>query len=248
MVHSARRVRVIAATVSAAGIALLTACGGDGPEKVDVAPIAQIASESSPPAENGIDQLAPDDALASAIDAMEAAETFTVRGTTKAGSTIDMAFQVGVGAQGTVTTDSVVNLVAASGSVYVAGDPAAIADKIGADVDETIADKWLLVPPDSTSGFRIFTGASAFAESVLGSSAPTEVSSVREVDGQPAVGLLFPATGATLWVSASGDPVPLRFEEKGASAGNGVLTFADYGAEVSITEPAPETVVDPSAD
>lgn len=248
MAHSVGRVRMIAASVGAAGIALLSACGDDDPDTPPVSPLAQIASEPSPPAENGIDQLAPGDALAASIEAMEAAETFRVEGTTTAGSTIDMAFQVGVGAQGTVATDAVVELLAADGSVYVTGDPEVIADKIDADVDKTIADKWLLVPEDSTSGFRIFTNASEFASAVLGSSAPAEISSVREVDDQSAVGLLFPSTGATLWVSATGDPVPLRFEEKGASAGEGVLTFGDYGADVTVKAPDEDDVVDPAED
>src|SRR5690625_7989238 len=102
MAHSVGRVRMIAVVASATAIGMLTGCGDDSPDKPEVSPLAQIASEPSPPAENGIDQMAPGDALAASIDALEAAETFRVTGTTSAGSTIDMAFQVGVGALGTV--------------------------------------------------------------------------------------------------------------------------------------------------
>lgn len=252
MLHTVRRaasrVRVVAASVGVVvGVALLGGCADDDSGTSDVTPLAQIASEPSPPAENGIDQLEPAEALATSIEAMSGSGTFTVKGTTSAGSTLDMAFRAGVGTRGSVTTDSVVQIVAVDGSVYVTGDPATIAEKVGADVDETIADKWLLVPQDTTSSFAIFISADAFAESVLGSNAPDTISSVTDVDGKPAVGLLFPATGATLWVSATGDPVPLRFEEKGATAGKGVLTFGDYGADVSIAAPDPKTVVDPSS-
>lgn len=247
MPHTARSVRLAAAIVGTAGVVLLTGCGAGTPDEPDIAPLAQIASEPAPPADNGIDQLTPPEALATSVEAMGHAGTFTVRGTTMAGSTMDLAFQVGTGTQGTVTSDSVVKLVSVKGAVYVSGDPESIGAKVGADVDETIAGKWLLVPQDSVSGFRIFTGATAFSESVLGSTAPDEVSSVTEVDGIPAVGLLFPATGATLWVSATGEPVPLRFEEKGATAGKGVLTFADYGSEVVVAAPNPDDVVDPTS-
>jgi len=247
MIHSTRRrARRAAAIVGTAGIALASACGSGDHDAPDVTPIAQIASDPSPPAENGVDQLAPADALDASIDAMQESGAFTVRGTTKAGSTIDMAFQVGVGAQGTVTTDSEVRLVAVEGSVYVTGDPAVIAEQIGDDVDETIADKWLLVPSDSTAGFRMLTGATAFTESVLRNAAATEVTSVRDLDGRPAVGILFDATGATLWVAADGEPTPLQFDEKGATGDHGVLTFGDYGGEVDIAPPDPDNVVDPS--
>jgi hypothetical protein len=67
---------------------------------------------------------------------------------------------------------------------------------------------------------------------------------VREVEGAPAVGLVFSETGGTLWVSARGEPLPIRFEEKGAAGGTGILTFTDFGTEVVIEAPAVETVVD----
>jgi hypothetical protein len=45
-------------------------------------------------------------------------------------------------------------------------------------------------------------------------------------------------------VSARGEPLPIRFEEKGAAGGTGILTFSDFGTEVAIEAPAAETVVD----
>jgi hypothetical protein len=70
------------------------------------------------------------------------------------------------------------------------------------------------------------------------------MSDVRDVNGVPAVGLVFRETGGTLWASAQGDPLPIQFEEKGASAGAGVLTFADFGADVALQAPAADSVVD----
>lgn len=222
--------------------ATLTSCS----DSESPAPLEQIAVKESAPAENGIDQVDPSAALDTAIGAMEDTGSYRVSGTTLAGSTIDISFKVGVGSTGTVSTGSPVTLVSADGVVYVTGDPEVIGEQVGDDVDGTIADKWLIIPPDSTSGFEIFADGETFADSVLGTQGPAEMTGVKQVDGQPAVGLVFPETGGTLWVAASGDPLPLRFEEKGATAGTGVLTFSNFGEEVTITPPPPESVVDVS--
>lgn len=223
----------------------LTGCS-DPVEQPEIAPLAQIATDDAAPAQNGIDTKPPAEALTTAIDAMEATGSYRVSGTTSSGSTLDISFRVGVGSVGTVSAGSPVTLAASGGSVYVTGDPATLAAQVGADVETTIAGKWLLVAPDSASGFAIFADGGTFANSVLGAQGPGEMTSVKEVDGVPAVGLLFPETGGTLWVAASGDPVPLRFEEKGASAGSGVLTFSDFGAEVAVPTPGPDEIVDPA--
>lgn len=225
--------------------AALTGCA-DSVEQPDVAPMAQVAAEGQP-AQNGIDDKSPADALADSIAAMEAAGTYKVNGVTSAGSTIDIGFQVGVGSVGTVTSGSAVTLVSNAGAVYVTGDTAALTTLVGADVATTIAGKWLLVAPDSMTGFAIFADGTTFANAVLGSQGPGEMTSVKEVDGVPAVGLTFPETGGTLWVSATGEPLPLRFEEKGASAGTGVLTFSGFGTEVVVPALPAEDIVDLTA-
>lgn len=48
----------------------------------------------------------------------------------------------------------------------------------------------------------------------------------------------------TLWVAAQGEPVPLRFEERGASANAGVLKFSDFGADVKVERPDEKVVLD----
>ncbi len=232
---------VMAATVTAT----VTACGaGDEP----VAPLAQISVDpDAAPAENGIDDNSPAEALAESISTMEATGSYHVSGTTLAGSTIDISFKVGVGSVGSVTTGAELKLISVDGAMYVTGDPAALGEQVGADVGSTIAGKWLLMSPEAATSMSIFADGETFAMSVLGSQDPNGITSVREVDGVPAVGLLFPETGGTLWVAATGDPLPVRFEEKGATAASGVLTFGDFGAEVAIAAPAAESVVDMTA-
>ncbi|WP_166349857.1 hypothetical protein [Phytoactinopolyspora limicola] len=225
---------------------VVTGCSDD-PDEPTAAPIAQIASDrQTVPAENGIDQLTPDEVLAAAIANLDDAGTYRVSGTTSAGSTIDISFKTGAGSVGSVTTDSEVTLVASDGVVYITSDVETIANIVGADVDDTIAEKWLLIPEESSSSFRIFAEGSDFAEAVLGSQVQGELTAVQDVGGVPAVGLVFSESGGTLWVSATGEALPLRFEEKGASGGSGVLTFSDFGDDVDVSPPDEDDVIDPS--
>lgn len=238
-------VRRLAAAGSAVLVTVaLTSCTS-GSEHPSVSPLAQISvEEGMTEAPNGIDEMAPADVLDQSLAAMRATGSYRVTGTTVGGNTIDIAFKDGVGSVGTVGSDTTVTLVATPGAVYVTGDTASLAAQVGADVGTTIAGKWLLISPEAASGFAIFADGSTFAAAVLGADAPDGLTAVREVDGQPAVGLMFPETGGTLWVAATGEPLPLRLEEKGASAGTGVISFTDYGTEVAVTPPAEDAVVD----
>ena len=238
-----KAVRRLAAVGAAVGLTAAAAACGMGTEHRSVAPLAQI-SVSNAAAQNGIADLEPAKALQESIAAMESTGSYRVSGTTTSGNTIDIAFDVGVGSTGVINTGNPMRILAADGSVYVSGDADSMSALVGSDADETIAGKWMLITPDSDSGFDIFADGATFAEAVLGAGAPATMTGVAEVDGRLAVGLLFPETGGTLWVAAIGEPLPLRFEEKGASAGKGILTFADFGAEVAIEPPAEKELLD----
>lgn len=235
--------RRLAALGVAVGLgAVVTACGSQA-EHPSVAPLAQLAG-SNDASQNGIAELAPDKALDRAIEAMEETGSYRVNGTTTSGNTIDLAFKVGVGSAGTIDSGNPMQLVSADGSVYVSGDAETMEALVGADVDETIADKWLPITEESTANFEIFSDGATFADAVLGAGAPTDTTGVEKVEGELAVGLVFPETGGTLWVAANGEPLPLRFEEKGASAEKGILTFSDFGGEVDVSPPSEGELLD----
>jgi hypothetical protein len=235
--------RLAAASLVVITAGALAGCG-DG-EHPGVKPQAQIVVDvGATAAPNGVDQLPPPQALEQAIGVLESKGSYRVTGTTTRGSAIDISFKVGVGSVGTVRSGSPVRLVAADGVVYVTGDAETLSEQVGGDVDGTIAGKWMLIPPDSTSRFAIFADGATFATAVLGAEAPSAVTDVARVDGVPAVGLVFPESGATLWVAAHGEPIPLRFEEKGASANAGVLRFTDFGADVAVKPPAKGDILD----
>ncbi|HEY9377086.1 MAG TPA: hypothetical protein VIQ02_08340 [Jiangellaceae bacterium] len=203
----------------------------------------QIVAERAPGAANGLDQVSAEDALATVLSALADADSYHVTGTSTSGEAIDISF-VEAGAMGTVGSDKPVRLVALDGRLYVTGDAEFLATSVGKDAAKRMADKWLLLPRDSASEFSIFADGETFATTILGAEGSVEMSGVRTVKGVPAVGLVFPQTGGTLWVSAQGDPLPIQFEEKGASAGAGILTFTDFGADVAIKAPPKDSVVD----
>ncbi len=200
-------------------------------------------------AENGLDDLSPSEAVDTVIDTLETEGSFHVTGTMDKGAAIDMTYVVGEGATGTIgdsADDSTpVELVSVDGRIYIAGDEQFLAQTVGEAAAETIGGKWVLLGEESAAQFDVLANGRRFAEALLNhSGGQARITGVRDVDGSPAVGLLFPDSGTTLWVAAEGDPVPLRLEKKGASGGTGVLRFTDVGADVELTVPADEDVVD----
>jgi hypothetical protein len=238
--------RTVAATILVAGVGVTGGCelvAGDAAE-----PLADIAT-ARVSAENGIDQLPPVAALDTVIDALADEGSFQVTGSMMRGLVLDISYVFDEGAVGTVgeaTSDaSPIEMVALGDRIYVTGDEEFLAETVGDDAAKTIAGKWLLLSPDSSRRFEVLSNGRTFADVVLGGrEGEIDITGVREVDGVPAVGLLFRDSGATLWVAASGRPVPLRLEEKGASGGNGVLKFHDLGAEVELDTPDEDDVVD----
>ncbi|WP_129665177.1 hypothetical protein [Phytoactinopolyspora endophytica] len=240
--------RVVGVKLAIAVTIAMTACS-EAEQAAESAPLAQIASdEETAPAENGIDQLPGDEVLETAVTNLDEAGSFRVHGTTLADDmTIDIAFKVGEGSAGTVTNGSEVELVASEGVIYITSDADTLADVVDADIDDTIADKWFRVSSEeSESGYSLFADSAEFADALLGLSVEGDPTSVKEVDGVPAVGLSFAESGGMLWVAAEGEPLPVRFEEKGASGKAGVLNFTDFGDDVDIDVPSDDDVIDPA--
>jgi hypothetical protein len=233
-----RSLRRLLVGVFAVSLVVIAGCREEVPS-----PLEQIESDRAPVAANGLDRVSAEEALDKVLAALAATESYHVTGTSTSGEAIDISF-VDAGATGTVGSKRPVTLVALDGRLYVTGDAEFMATNVGADAAKRMAGKWLLLPPDSTTDFSIFANGETFAQTVLGGEGPVEMSGVRDVNGVPAVGLVFPETGGTLWVSAQGDPLPIQFEEKGATAGAGVLLFTDFDAEVALQAPPADSVVD----
>lgn len=229
--------RAVAASALLAGVTATAACGIVTGED-DTAPLPDIATERVG-AENGLDKMPPADALDMVVQELETEGSFHVSGEVSGGA-LDITYLFGQGAIGSFGDaggeGSPVEIVAADGRIYVAGDEAFLIETVGEQQP---------LAADSATEFDVLADGETFAEAVFGDWAgQIETTGVREVDGVPAIGFLFRETGATLWVAASGDPRPLRFEEAGASGGKGVLKFDGIGAEVKLAIPAEDDVVD----
>lgn len=238
MQHTVRR--AVVAVVTLVGVVIVPACG-DAEEP----PIADIETPRSEAA-NGIDDLSPTDALEQVHMALESAGTFRVKGLMLNGSELDISFVVGVGASGTIRdpdSKTPVKILAVDDSIYVTGDEELLAESIGEDIDDTVAGKWLQLGADSLARYEVFADADRFADAVLPSGEPMTMTGVRELRGTQVVGLMFGESDSIVWVAATGAPVPVQLEEKGASANTGVLRFAVPGGETTIVAPAKEEIV-----
>ncbi|HEX6194605.1 MAG TPA: hypothetical protein VFZ37_01760 [Jiangellaceae bacterium] len=232
--------RAVAAAVTLVGAAILPACG-----EVQEPPVADIETPRSEAA-NGIDDLSPADALERVHEALENSGTFRVKGLMLNGSELDIGFVVGVGASGTIRdpdSKTPVEILAVGGSIYVTGDEKLLAERIGEDIDDTVAGKWLQLGAESLERYEVFADAERFAEAVLPSGEAVTMTGVRELRGTEVIGLMFEKSESIVWVAATGKPVPIQLEEKGASANTGVLRFAVPGGETTIVAPAEEEIV-----
>ena len=234
----ARRSRVAAALGAAALVVVaVTGCAvGSGGSDASAEATQQVT------AENGVDSLDSAALLEATTKALEAQPAFRVRGNTTEGA-LDLAFVKGAGAYGTVTTGgNAITVLATGGKVWVKGDAAFYESLVGQGSSTLIGDKWVELPATSVPQVEVFTDGSAFLDNMIDPKATLEVTDVKRLDGGDVVGAQDTDGGGTLWVAAEGEPLPLRFDERGAAGDVGVLRFVDYGVVVPIAAPAPEQI------
>ena len=235
---AARRRRTARAVPgAAAALALAAVLAGCGPVTDQTAPTAGASSDAS-----GASAAEAGDLVRQALGNLEDAEAFTVRGSTTDGA-IDVAYVRGVGATGTVTSGgSPVTVLATAGKVWVKGDAAWYEGTVGAGSAALIGDKWVELPADVLPSVEVLVDGSALLDSLVDPRGVFERTAVQDLDGVEVVGARDTDSGGTLWVTATGDPLPVRYEERGAVGDQGVLHFADVGVIVPIAPPAPEQV------
>jgi outer membrane lipoprotein-sorting protein len=157
--------------------------------------------------------------------------------------TIDMKVEKGGKAVGTIVmAGATLDIISTGTKVYVKGDKAFWDSQAGEGAYELIGDKWVASTSDKDlESFKDFTDFTTAVSQMLTPSGTLSKTEPSTVDGQAVIGLQDGEKG-TLWVATTGDPLPLKID--GGSEGG--VTFSDWGATVTITEPAAADVLDPS--
>lgn len=207
--------------VLAAGVLLLSACGGDSPLEGSTGPeVAELAA-----------------------DALEEAGSVQVSGeitTDGESGEIDL-WLTGDDAEGTITfSGSDVEIISVGGDLYMKADPEfwgsfGMPGEVAAEVE----DRWVAVPGDAAADFASFTLGS-IADGLRETDDVEDEPREDERDGDPVV-VVEQADGTRLVVADDDPPYPLELSRGGDS--EGTLTFSDHGDDREIS--APEDALDP---
>ena len=212
-------------TLAVAGLTavLVTACGGGDSGNGEAAKKGtQVATDAG--------------------NALEQSGAAHLKGSvTEQGQTGDVDLQLqGADVSGNLTLGGQkVQLVSTGGKIY-AQAPAAFWSSFGApeSISSQLDGKWVIVPQEAASSFDTFT-LKGLAESLRKPTGGTTINdpvSTATVDGQKVV-VVTQSDGSTLDVASTGQPYPLKAENKGGDS-PGTLTFSDFGKKTTITAPS----------
>ncbi|MFC0003781.1 hypothetical protein [Micromonospora siamensis] len=233
-------IRTIGRTALAVTLAgtLLAGCGGKG---------TGTAAEPSPK-ENGVAALAPEEALKRSTAALEKAGSYRVKGGMQddgSAITVDLAV-AGTDLGGTMTMDGgKIDLLAVGGQKYLRADEkfwAKVVEPNAADdAAKLFGGKWMKVDPENKTA-RLFDFATP--QKLLKADAPLTKGETRDVDGQPAIGLVeSDSNGGTLFVATTGEPYPVMLTSGKDTQGE--IRLSDFGATFDqIKAPAEADVVE----
>lgn len=240
-----------AAALLATGLLLAggtTACSSNDSGGGDSSPTNQSEATA-----NGVADLKPEQILKKAKTAATSASSVKVT-TTSGEPTASAAPQAAdldltlsdKGAQGSITQagTGTVEIIATADTVYIKGDDDFNKSYAGDEAADLLAGKWIGIPSDQpdAQAFAQFASLKSFFESLLTPSSQMEKVDTENIGGTEAVGLKTQA--GTLWIATTGEPYPVQIDQEG---GSGRVTMTDWNADVTVTAPDPEEVVDLSA-
>lgn len=237
-----RFVRVLA-PLALAGT-LLAGCGGDANDGTTGG-----APQTSAPADNGVADLEADAIVDKAIKALDTAKSYSLKGDiTDEDGTIGLDFKIsGKDILGTMTLGGAeVELLRADGQTFMrpdedfwkqnAGD-----EKAGAALAELVGDRWAKVEKDDKDFQEFFQIAEP--AKLLDPEGEIDKGETKTIEGVSTIALEEKSKdGGTLYVATTGEPYPMLLE---GSAGEGQITFADFGTRFDdIKVPAETDVAD----
>jgi hypothetical protein len=230
--HSVKHLRLLGLGVAC--VAALTACGGSSGSKA-VSPGSPAAKSQ---ATNGEETKSPEQVFSDAKIAFGSATAVHITGNlTDSGSSAQTDGQLQQQA-GQVTENAsfgTVHIIDTGGKVYLQGPPAYWVKTGAAKYATQLGNKWIVAPPAVANALATQLTVQGFASRLSATDSAFQPGVAKaEVAGQPAV-VVTQTDGSQLFVSDTGNPVPLRLVNKGQ--GDADLTFSDYGKLTPIDPP-----------
>lgn len=189
----------------------------------------------------------PTQLLAAAVSAAKSASSVHIvaAGIPDGAQTIalDLRLTAGKGGGGRMTIGSqVVDIVVLRPFVYFKANVKfwkTYAGSSGPMVVQLLANRWVKMPASNKDFAALIdlTDISAFIGGMAASHGKLVLGGTKTIGGKKAIGILDTAKagGGTLWVAASGQPLPLQLTQTGSS---GHVDFADWNAPVHVKAPA----------
>ena len=209
---------------------------------------SKSSSGSSGAPSNGVAAKSPDQIIAAARSAADAAKSVHVSGSVASGGqtiALDLSLSAGTGGSGTFSENGLsVQLIALQNTIYLKGTPAFWQKFGGAAASKLLAGRWLKAPATSGSfaGIAQLADFHKLVDSTISTHGAVTKGSTTTIAGQPAIGVVDTTDKGILYVATTGTPYPLQIAKAGSSTNSGKLTFDQWNAPVTVT--APTDVVD----
>jgi hypothetical protein len=234
-----------AISLAAAAAAAISACGGSGGSGSS----SSASSSSASSDDNGVASKSPDQILATAAEAAQAARSVHVAGTVRAGSQtigIDLSIASGKGATGTISEgDASFKLVEAGGAFYIQPNARFLTKFTHSTAAvQLLRGKWLKGSPRDSSfqSFGELTSIKSLMGSLTKNHGTLSKGSTSTLGGQKVLAL-HSSKGGTMYVATTGKPYPLQVSKTSGSK-TGKVTFSQYNQAFSISAPSKSVNLD----
>lgn len=194
--------------------------------------------------DNGVAKLSATDALKKVQAALKKVETVHVSGHVSAQGqdiTLDLRDKAGAGTGTIDVGGGEIDVVRTGDDIYVKGDKDALAAFGASSVQASlVAGKWLhqsVSTQGSFSGLADLLDSTALFSNVTSPTGQLKTGTTTTVDGQKVLTIIDGTSGGngTLYVARTGDPLPVRVDQPGATGGS--LDF-EYGISVDVKAPS----------
>jgi hypothetical protein len=151
--------------------------------------------------------------------------------------TLDLTIVKDKGGKGTFAENGLsFDVVRIGDTVYIKGSKAFLEQFAGATAAQLFAGKWLKgsATDGQLSALTPLTDAQQLFKAALGNHGKLANKGETDLDGKKVVAIVDTTQGGTLYVAATGDPLPVQLK---GSKQQGRLAFADWNADAAIEAP-----------